>query len=291
VIRIILRGRTGNNLFQYALGRALAVKHGVPLVLDGSWYNTKGWAEVSHFLKLPLQAKVLRPPIVVSLAARALRNSMGKHIWEYRGVPVFKESIEDQSFNPKIADAPADCMLSGFFQSPLYFQSIASELRAELRELIPRGVYASPLQVDKACGSSLKARLALPGSVAVHVRRGDYLQIPAFQVCDSAYYQTSMNRMRGQLGNPHFFIFTDDPEWCRRKFNASDTEIIDSGAAATNPLHDLHLMSQASHHIIANSSYSWWAAWIGDKPGQQVIMPDRWFTNGIKAPMEQKRWK
>lgn len=291
MIRIILRGRTGNNLFQYALGRALAVKHGVPLVLDGSWFNAEGWAEVSHFLKLPLQAKVLRPPLPVSLAARALRNSMGKHIWEYHGFPVFKEPVDDQTFQQCIADAPADCMLSGFFQTPLYFQSIAAGLRAELRELIPRGVQTSRVQGNTSCGSSLETRLGLPGSVAVHVRRGDYLQIPAYQVCDAFYYQTSMNQMRGYLGNPHFFIFSDDPEWCRGEFHSPDTEIIDSRASSTNPLHDLHLMSLASHHIIANSSYSWWAAWIGDKPRQQVIMPDRWFTHGVNAPMEQKRWK
>ena len=59
--------------------------------------------------------------------------------------------------------------------------------------------------------------------------------------------------------------------------------------AATNPLHDLHLMSLASHHIIANSSFSWWAAWLGDKPGHQVIMPNRWYAREIHAPMEEKR--
>ena len=66
--------------------------------------------------------------------------------------------------------------------------------------------------------------------------------------------------------------------------------MIDSGKDAANPLHDLHLMSLATHHIIANSSYSWWAAWLGEKPGQQVIMPDRWYAHGIKAPMAEKRF-
>ncbi len=279
MIRIILRGRTGNNLFQYALGRALAVKHGVPLVLDASWFNAQGWSEVSHFLKLPIQAKVIRR---FSLASRALRNYGKKHYWELMGIPVMKESPADQSFDPHIANATADCMLSGFFQTPLYFTSIADELREELNSLLADKLETRDLD--------LKSALASPTSVAVHVRRGDYLQHPAFAVCDTAYYRTSMERLRRSLESPRFHIFSDDPGWCRTEFRETDTVVVDSGTAAMNPLHDLHLMSLASHHIIANSSYSWWAAWLGEKSGQQVIMPDRWYARDIKAPIEEKRW-
>lgn len=97
-----------------------------------------------------------------------------------------------------------------------------------------------------------------------------------------------MDRIRDELPGARFFIFSDDPGWCRREFTAADTEVIDSGPVAANPLHDLLLMSLASHHIIANSSYSWWAAWLGDKPGQRVIMPDRWYAGTITAPIYEK---
>lgn len=279
VIRIILRGRTGNNLFQYALGRALAEKHGVPLVLDASWFNAEGWAEVSHFLKLPIRAKVLRR---FSLLSRALRKFFQRHYWELLGVPALREPADDQSFDRTFAEAPPDCMLNGFFQTPLYFEGIADSLRSELRSL-----FKDAVQVPE----DLRERLTLSDSVAVHVRRKDYLDIPVFQVCDENYYHKSMDRMRARMPASRFFIFSDDPDWCRLKFREADTEVIDSGVAAKNPLHDLHLMSLASHHIIANSSYSWWAAWLGDKPGQQVIIPERWFSGGIKAPMEEKMWK
>jgi hypothetical protein len=282
VLRIILRGRTGNILFQYALGRALAAKHGVPLVLDASWYNRQGWSEVSHFLKLPIQAKVIRPFLLTSLASRALRNYAGKHYWELLGVPALRESGEDQSFHRRFAEAPSDCMLSGFFQSPLYFEEIASSLRSELNSLLADAIMAA---------DDLHAKLVEPRSVAVHVRRGDYLKIPVFQVCDKHYYRDSMDQMRTRLPNARFFVFSDDPDWCRSEFQAADTEVIDTAEAGINPLHDLYLMSLASHHIIANSSYSWWAAWLGHQAGQQVIMPERWFTHGIKAPMDEKRWK
>ncbi len=277
MIRMVLLGRTGNNLFQYALGRVLAEKHGVPLVLDGSWFNAEGWSEVSHFLKLPLKATVVRR---FSLGARALRKATGKHYWEWRGVPVLRESAVDQSFDRQFLDGPADCMLFGYFQSPLYFASIAQPLRDELNSLIGGAVRVP---------AELRDALAAPAAVALHVRRKDYLNLPIFQVCDPAYYRQAMREMRGRLQGARFFIFSDDPAWCRAEFREPDQVVMDSGIAAANPLHDLHLMSLASHHIIANSSYSWWAAWLGDKPGQQVITPQRWYAHGINAPMEEKR--
>jgi hypothetical protein len=276
MIRIVLLGRTGNNLFQYALGRVLAEKHDVPLVMDASWYNAAGWAEVSHFLRLPLKARVSR---LFPLGSRALRNLTGKHHWEYCGVPILKESTADQSFDARFRDAPADCMLFGYFQSPIYFESIADDLRAEINHLLAR---THPLR-------PVAQQLAEPNSIAVHVRRGDYLRIPAFHVCGETYHRQSMNLMRARLPDARFFIFSDDPGWCRENFRDSDMEVIDSGSAASNPLHDLHLMSLASHHIIANSTYSWWAAWLGKKPDQQVIMPDRWYADGPVAPINEKR--
>ncbi|TAE89582.1 MAG: alpha-1,2-fucosyltransferase [Verrucomicrobia bacterium] len=112
----------------------------------------------------------------------------------------------------------------------------------------------------------------------------------AFQVCDLSYYQKSMQEMRDRVPGARFYVFSDDPDWCKAAFSQSDVQVVGSDVVVQNPLHDLFLMSMASHHIIANSSYSWWAAWLGAKPVQQVIMPDRWFASDILAPMEEKRW-
>lgn len=277
MIRILLLGRTGNNLFQYAIGRVLAEKHQVPLVLDGSWFNETSWREVSHFLRLPLKAQVRRHP---SLPSRALRKIAGRHYWQYRGVPVLREPDADQRFDPAFLDAPADCMLFGYFQSPLYFASMAAEIRAEMFGLLDGGVVIETGLADK---------IAAPGSVAVHVRRTDFLKIPAHLVCGADYYRRSMETMRGLVPGARFHIFSDDPEWCRATFTEPDQEVIHVPRMAANPLHDLLLMSRAPHHIIANSSYSWWVAWLGEKPGQQVMLPDRWFADGIHAPISEKR--
>ena len=296
MLRIVLLGRTGNIMFQYALGRVLARKHGVPLVLDASWYNAEGWAEISHFLKLPIQAQVRRK---FSLASRALRNFTGKHFWEFGGAPFIKEAEADQSFDPRFLEAPIDCTLFGYFQTPLYFESMADELRAELKGLISTGARAS----DPLSSCVTEDELLQPESVAIHVRRGDYLYHDCFKVCDTEYYQSSMQEIRERVPGAKFFIFSDDPDWCHEHFKDSDVAAItgrrknlskktatDDRRYAPNPLHDLYLMSLASHHIIANSSYSWWAAWIGSKPGQIVTMPDRWYAKDIIAPIEEKKW-
>ena len=278
MIRTVMLGRLGNNLFQYALGRVLAEKHGVPLVMDGSWFNAEGWSQVKCIKNLPGPAagkvKIVRR---FSLGARALLKATGKHYWEYRGVPVLREDERDQSFDPRFLEGPGDCMLFGYFQTPLYFRGFESMLRDEL--------CMEGLGLEKG-REDLAERLRRHVSVAVHVRRSDYSGNPTLDLCGLDYYRRSMQQMRDALGVPHFFVFSDDPQWCAENFVGADVEIVSEHDPS--PLVDLHLMSLAGHHIIANSSYSWWAAWLGEKPGQQVVMPPQWF-HGIKAPVEEKK--
>ena len=272
-------GRLGNNLFQYALGRVLAEKHGVPLVMDGSWFNEEGWGQVKCLRQLPGlasgTAKVVRR---ASLASRALLKATGKHYWEYRGLPILRENELNQSFDPQFMQAPADCMLFGYFQTPRYFEGFEGQLREEL----------STHDLGLETGNeALAERLRQQGSVAVHIRRTDYAGNPDLDLCGEDYYRKTMQQMRDTLGNAHFFIFSDDPSWCQQHYVGHDIEIIDT-PKSSSALTDLHLMSLASHHIIANSSYSWWAAWLGEKAEQRVLMPGQWFGQ-ITAPIEEKR--
>jgi len=277
MIRALMLGRTGNNLFQYAMGRVLSERHGVPLVLDASWFNREGWGLVSCLRRLPLKAEIVRP---LTLASRALRKLSGRHYWEFRGVPVIRETVIDQSFDPRYLEAPASCMLFGYFQSPLYFRGIEPLLRDELRmDNLPWG--AETLRA--------RDRIRADRTVAVHVRRTDYVGNAPFDVCDLDYYRTAMGRLRDRLEGARFFLFSDDPAWCSQHLAADDVEVCALPAGVQDPLHDLHLMSAAAHQIIANSSYSWWAAWLGKKPGQQVLMPSVWYRTGMKAPAEEKR--
>lgn len=276
MIRTVMLGRLGNNLFQYAMGRVLAERHGVPLVMDGSWFNAEGWSQVSCIRRLPIKARIARP---FTLASRALLKLTGKHHWEYLGKPEVRENVADQTFNASFLTAPRDCLMFGYFQSPLYFKEIESSLRDEINLT---SVFAEPPP------AALCEQLRSVDSVAVHVRRQDFTRIPMFQVCDAAYYQRALDELRERLPSARFYIFSDDPEWCVTHFTRSDETVVHLPQSAADPLLDLHLMSLTSHHIIANSTYSWWAAWIGKKPGQIVICPPRWFNHGIHAPIEEK---
>ncbi len=276
MIRIVMLGRTGNNLFQYALGRVLSKRHGVPLVMDASWFNAEGWGQVSCLKRLPLEATVRRGG---SFGSRALRKVTGRHYWEWRGVPVLRERDGHGGFDPSFLKAPADCVLMGYFQSPRYFGDIEEELRETLD--------LSRLPWESAT-RDMARRLRESETVAVHARRTDFVGREEFDLCGPDYYERAMERLRQRLASPRFHFFSDDPAWCRGQFEGPDVEVVDFPVAAENPLHDLYLMSCARHHIIANSSYSWWAAWLARHEAQQVISPDRWFGGGIDAPMADR---
>jgi len=114
-------------------------------------------------------------------------------------------------------------------------------------------------------------------SVAVHVRRGDYLKYPRFNVCTEAYYRKGIDYMKGVLDQPRFFFFSDDPDWCRRTFIGEEF-LFCEGASVHNPLLDMKLMSHCRHHILSNSSFSWWGAWLGTYPDQKVVIPEVWLN-------------
>lgn len=280
MIRVVMLGRLGNNLFQYAFGRVLAEKHQVPLVLDGSWFNHRTWPYVEQIRQLPGieqgKARVVRP---FSLGSRVLRRLSRMHHWELLPKPVVSEQEGDHSYDSALLDAPADCVVFGYFQTPRYFMGMEETLRRELD--------TGDLGLDVGF-EPLAERLKNPSSVAVHVRRTDYVGNPNLMSLNRGYYECAMQRMKECVPDARFHVFSDDPAWCLKAFSSPDIEVV-THCDPLAPLRDLHLMSLAGHHIMANSSYSWWAAWLGQKPGQKVLMPSVWFRGGINAPVSEKQ--
>lgn len=277
MIRVIMRGRTGNNLFQYALGRVLARRHSSRLIMDGSLFTAKAWRSASCIRDLPIRAELRRD---LSLPCRVVRKLTGKHPQELSGSMVIREPDDDTSYNPEFLEAPGRCVLSGFFQSPRYFQEIEADLRRELD--------LSSVRWPEATADRARA-LADEESVAVHVRRTDFVGRRIFDLCGMGYYREAMSRMRASLKHPRFYVFSDDLSWCARHFQEKDVVIVFAGDGRRNPLHDLYLMSCARHHVIANSSYSWWGAWLAKNSRQKVLSPSRWFGGDeIHAPMSDR---
>lgn len=179
------------------------------------------------------------------------------------------------------AALPEHVLLSGYWQSELYFRSIAETLVKEFAfPSLPPG-HAQ----DLAC-----AIARAENAVAVHVRRGDYVTSERARslhggCCTPAYYRTAIGLLCSQIVQPHLFVFSDDPGWVRANFDfcGNPGEVVDLDSQTDAPHHDMQLMARCRHHVIANSSFSWWGAWLSRTDGI-IYAPTRWFAD---APDKQ----
>lgn len=128
--------------------------------------------------------------------------------------------------------------------------------------------------------SAIEAGLSSSVSVSVHIRRGDYVQNKAagdfHGICSLSYYQTAMKLLSDKFKQAHFYVFSDDLEWCRQNIRCEQSLTF---VNLSNAASELYLMSRCSHHIIANSSFSWWGAWLNPSPEKIVIAPQTWFRD------------
>ena len=271
-----LIGGMGNQMFQYAAGFALASRLGVGLRLDRSWFRGRPerWYSLDAFsisgrvaTDEELRQAGIRYP---GSLARGLARIGFKRLGLTRGQVV----EPDFPYWPGFRELPDGSCLAGYWQSERYFEDVADAIRREftVREA-PDPENQRALEQIRACES-----------VALHVRRGDYATDPRVQqfhgMTTLEYYQAAVGRMLAHLSDPVFFLFSDDPHWVRQNLvvNAPTVHLDHNGPK--RDYEDLRLMSACRHHVIANSSFSWWGAWLAGRPGQRVIAPARWFRNG-----------
>jgi hypothetical protein len=276
MIRVVLQGRTGNNFFQYAAARWLARKHATEVVLDGSWLRPHNWAQTRVMRGLSLCARIGRWPLWIGPAMRVIA---GKHPSEISANCVYRESTSDSTFDPSFQELPDGTLLMGYFQSHHYFP--------DMRSLLQEEINIRDMPMDHQTAETARKIIA-ENAVSIHVRRGDFIHYKNFAVCTPAYYDQAVAHAKDQLASPTFWIFSDDIPWCRAHFHGSEFHFVDLPESRTNPLNDMRLMSLSSHHIIANSSYSWWAAWLHWQPRKLVIVPHAWLLGTGKIPIEEK---
>ncbi|NHC45130.1 alpha-1,2-fucosyltransferase [Motilibacter aurantiacus] len=275
-----LVGGLGNQMFQYAAGFRLARHHGVPLRVDTSWFSSQEaqGSDTPRTYALGCFALTARPDRLA-----ALRHSR----WGRRaglGRRVLRET--SFAFDPSVLDAPDEVLLDGYWQSERYFADVAGPLRREL-------TFASP---PTGRNAQLLAEIRSRPAVSVHVRRGDYVSSPATNdyhgTCSPAYYAAALEHVTAAVGDAHYYVFSDDPPWCK--------ENLDLGVPTTyldhNPpergFEDLRLMAACRHHVLANSSFSWWGAWLEDEPSHVVVAPGTWFRDASidTGDLLPRRW-
>lgn len=266
-----LKGGLGNQLFQYALGRHLANIHNTTLALDVSSFESDPLRNY-RLDSFNISATVL-PPKSNSFAKRIVNKFLSErnpiHRLFHKELPLVRENGFE--FQPNILQSPDNVFLDGYWQSEQYFKSIANIIRQDL-------TLAEPLPADL---NALEEQIRSSNSIAVHVRRGDYANNPVTTAYHGLYpmdwYIKAAREMEKSLHDVHYFVFSDDYDWVinNLKLEAPCTFIKPSPDG--KEAQDLYLMSCCKHNITANSSYSWWAAWLNANPNKKVIAPAVWF--------------
>lgn len=268
MIVVRLKGGLGNQLFQYAAGRALATRLNAPLKFDNITSLSSGKArgleldkfEVNVELATKAEVKKFIPfPGLYYHKPKAI-SLLGKNIFHE------KHFEFDDDFN--LLRDPV--YLDGYWQSPKYFESIASTILSEYKI---KGNYLTNVK-------SKAVELQNSDTISVHIRRGDFLNPKAnayHGTLPLEYYKRAINILREKTANSTLCFFSDDIEWVKEQFKELDN--IDFISSHTkSAIEDFFLMSSCRHNIIANSSFSWWAAWLNRNPGKIVIAPTNWFA-------------
>ena len=273
-IIVRLDGGLGNQLFQYAAGRSISKRLGVDLLLDDTLFAYKRAGVTPRLFELgayDIHAKLLNAEQKNAVSNRIHR--LYKYLYRFgiKKSPYAVYAENKFSYNADICNVKDDTIILGFWQSEKYFKNIRKEL---LEEIKPRKDLCRDI-VD------YKHEINSVNSVSLHVRRGDYITnanaASYHHVCDLGYYKKAIEFITKQVIDPIFFIFSDDPDWVRNEFKLTCSSVVVSRKENTPAYEDLQLMSYCKHHVIANSSFSWWGAWLDSNPDKIVIAPNKWF--------------
>ena len=265
MIIIKIKGGLGNQLFQYAVGRALALHHRSPLKLDLTIFKTY---KLHRYLldQFAIQADIATEDEIIKLKGR---NNVLFSALRKAGLVKRKSYLKEKrsSYFDVSVFKNDDVYLDGYWQNELYFSDIREELLRDLTSI------SSMSDLGVVYMEGIKKR----NTVSLHVRRGNYLNLKNFNVLDIDYYMKAVEYIRKNVEKPTFFIFSDDLEWCKNSLGFLDNCVfVDS---TRTEIDDLKLMSFCQHNIIANSSFSWWGAWLNQNCKKTVIAPKDWLLN------------
>jgi hypothetical protein len=273
MIILRMRGGLGNQLFQYAAGLALAQHHNVPLKVDDYTYRINSYRKIelgNFFSDINLATRKEVAGFTGATRAIRLFHKLTNYRYNRR---VFAQPYFH--YYPDFFRLPNDIYLSGYWQSDRYFQPIEQRLK---------NAFKLKHQLDDE-NREISDSMNVENSISIHVRRGDYIlnskYSKMFGVIDQKYYEDSIAFMQERIQKPRFYLFSDSPKWCLEKFNfVKDIKIIQNNQGENSHI-DLWLMSRCQHHIIANSTFSWWGAWLGINQNKTVVAPQKWFKDPL----------
>lgn len=265
IVQII--GGLGNQMFQYACYKALEKDFTeVKADLNGfKTYKVHNGFEIENIFDIKLNK--------ISSFSSELHTSKS---WLFRKIRrllnlkgSYKEETNLFSFDPDMFSNPKNKYYSGYWQNEKYFIAAEKEIRQAFQFKLP---------ADQKNQETLK-QIREKNSISIHVRRGDYIKDPLLGgLCDQTYYQKAIQLITSKTTSIQFFIFSDDIDWCKQNLPVEGAEFVSWNKGDSSYI-DMQLMSTCKHHIIANSSFSWWGAWLNENPDKIVIGPKKWMNN------------
>jgi hypothetical protein len=282
MIIVNLDGGLGNQLFQYAAGKALAIKNKAGLKLDTSSYiiNKRRQYSLHHF---SIQEAFCTPHEKEMLKRKEYFRSKLKRV----GIPVkpYWYTEKHPGYDNYLQRFTDNVYLEGFWQSERYFKPIEHIIREEFR------IKEAPSGLNKQYLDQVKT----VNAVSIHVRRGDYVTDAhthsVHGVCEPEYYTTAINLITSEISDPYFFVFSDDMDWTRSNLSTGGFPAVYIDNNTQADYEDLRLMYSCKHHIIANSSFSWWGAWLNNYTDKKVIAPKRWFRTLVNNDILPGSWR
>lgn len=292
IVKVI--GGLGNQMFQYATARAISSRTKKDFKLDLSDFATYEHHEYSldHFKiieKVATDAETHRfkkyqiflnklpkifSKILKKLGLDKVILSRGRYIKEY-----------SFPFDPKVKNLSDDAYLDGYWQCEKYFEDIRGILKKE---------FSMKDQLGNEGKEIARKIRSVKNPICLHIRRGDFADKPEqakfHGLCSMEYYYKAVELMAAKVKDPHFFIFSDSIDWVRQNFKIAHPMTFNGQGAAKN-YEDITLMSFCKHHILSNSTFGWWGAWLGETPEQIVIAPHKWFNKPVDIrDLMPSRW-
>jgi hypothetical protein len=293
MVSIILRGGLGNQLFQYATGRAHSLRTNSSLFVDPSTLDSNHGPDVAkrslHLEAFDLPVEYVGTETSYSFG-RTIRRRIPQVIASVNqllATRLFKLYVEDKSltFDPRVPHLSGNVTLDGYWQSERYFAEFTDTLRREI-------TVRNPVSGENQQWYDL---ISDTGSVSIHVRRGDYVDLG--WALPPTYYRNALDRIHCTSDATNLFFFSDDMDWVQdnreelvpdhRDYDVHYVECNDGETAHE----DLRLMRACDHHVVANSSFSWWGAWLDDSETKHVVAPDYWVHDSVNnLDIVPNRW-
>jgi len=278
-----LQGGLGNQMFQYATARSLAIKNkttlklDIQLLLDETPYENftprKYELGIFNIEQNFAQAKE------INRFYRASKFNLIKQI-RNKVAPCNYISEPHFHFSESILSVKSNAYLDGYWQSEKYFEDIRHVLLGDFKIITPLSV--KNLELTKVINNT--------ESVSIHVRRGDYMSNKTINethgICSMEYYNSAISYIASKIEHPTFFIFSDDIPWVKNYMNYNYNVIYVDHNSPDMAYEDLRLMSLCKHNIIGNSSFSWWGAWLNPNKDKIVIAPKQWFATTERSSID-----